>query len=67
LYDQQKGHNAPVTFIPADYFGTVFPCFFPDARKIGCGGAAMWISVLIADFVLSAFLFRFYDRIEYQR
>ncbi|MBQ8332900.1 MAG: Pr6Pr family membrane protein [Clostridia bacterium] len=52
--------------LPADYSGTVYPYFFLDAGELGVGGVAVWLAVLLAAFIVIAFLFWLYDRLEYR-
>lgn len=52
--------------LPPDYAGTVYPYFFLDAGELGYGGVAIWVSVLLVIFVVIAFFFYVYDKIEYK-
>ena len=52
--------------LPQDYDGTVYPYFFLDVNDLGYGGVALWVLILLVIFVVIAFLFFLYDKIEYQ-
>ena len=52
--------------LPAGYSGTVYPYFFLDADELGYIGVAIWVLVLLAAFILIAFLFYLYDKIKYE-
>lgn len=52
--------------LPADYAGTVYPYFFLNADELGYGGVALWVLILLLVFIVIAFLFFLYDKLEYK-
>ena len=52
--------------LPDGYSGTLYPYFFLDAEKLGYGGVAVWVAVLLIAFVFIAFLLYLYDRVKYE-
>ena len=52
--------------LPEGYSGTLYPYFFLDAEKLGYGGVAVWVAVLLIEFVFIAFLLYLYDRVKYE-